>query len=88
MKDINMVDYYKISDKATLIERFQSLLKEITFSPEQFTSEMAQELIYIIDNEKEKLNELAILFKELGEPVDIIPDESWCILRNRTLGFI
>jgi len=88
IRNINMVDYYKISDKSTLIERFQYLLKLITFSSEQLTSEMAQELIYIIDNEKDRLNELAELFRKLGEPVEIIPDESWYILRKIALTFI
>lgn len=81
--DINNIqDYYKITKNAETVGKFFILIRQMTYFPDEFDKDMAEQLIDIIDNEQENLKELAEAFRNSGEHVTIIPGENWDKLRK------
>lgn len=81
-------DYFKIASNAETVASFYRLLHKITYFPGKFSNEEAEELLNIIDNEKENLTAMAETFKKMGENVQIIPEENWDKLRQMVLFYL
>lgn len=81
-------DYYKISNNSDLIKRFSYLIKKLMFTTDDFTKENAAEVLQMIDNDQEKIEELAQAFRDSGEEIKEITEENWVMLRNLMVAML
>lgn len=88
MRQDNIQNYYKIVKHADLIGRFDYLINVLMVFPTKFTSEMAKELLDIIDNNQEDLMEIAQAFRDSGEKVENILNYEWDHLRKIVEKFL
>lgn len=81
-------NYYTIVKNVDLIERFDYLVHILLCFPAKFESELAEELLYIIENCKEDLEDLAHAFRDSGESIKSISDHDWEKLEKIVEGYL
>jgi len=81
-------NYFKVVKHSDLIHRFNYLIYLLLVFPAQFTPEMAEELLYIIQNRKEDIEELAQAFIDSGEDVILIQEHEWYNLEDIVMGYL
>jgi hypothetical protein len=81
-------NYFKVIKNADLIGRFNYLVYLLLIFPAQFTPEMAEELLYIIQNYKEDIEELAQAFIDSGEDITMIQENEWYNLEEIVMSYL